>query len=151
MCDIECPSSRSYASSLSIKRSFLWKSFVSAIVSSRNRSRSSRCQRLFPRKRASRKSFIEFSLVRPLFVETRNLFLHYSDPKYDGIHMIWRKWASPSPVVFSSELLSFRDIWLPPLNPLTPKIWLMILPFSCDTFPHKLVKRIWCLIKTTST
>ena len=69
--DIESPSSRSYASSLSIKRSFLWKSFVSAIVSSRNRSRSSRCQWLFPKKRASRKSFIEFSLVRPNICEDK--------------------------------------------------------------------------------
>ena len=37
-------------------------------------------------------------------------------------------------------------------NPLTPKIWLLILPSSCYTFPNKLVMIIWCKIKmTTST
>ena len=29
-------------------------------------------------------------------------------------------------------------------NPSTPKIWLLILPFSCYTFPCGLVTRIWC-------
>ena len=29
-------------------------------------------------------------------------------------------------------------------NPLTPKIWLSILPSSCYTFPFKLVKSICC-------
>ena len=29
-------------------------------------------------------------------------------------------------------------------NPLTPKIWLLILPSSCCTFPCKLVMRTWC-------
>ena len=33
-------------------------------------------------------------------------------------------------------------------NPLTPKIWLLILPPSCYTFPCKLVMRIWCSIMT---
>ena len=38
------------------------------------------------------------------------------------------------------------------VNPLTPKIWLLILPSSCYTFPCKLVMGIWCLIKiSTST
>ena len=37
-------------------------------------------------------------------------------------------------------------------NHLTPKIWLLILPSSCYKFPCKLVTRIWCEIKiTTST
>ena len=37
------------------------------------------------------------------------------------------------------------------LNPLTPKIWLLILPSSCYTFPCNLVTRIWCYImKATS-
>ena len=37
-------------------------------------------------------------------------------------------------------------------NPLTPKIWLSILLFSCNTFSNKLVSRICCFImKTTST
>ena len=41
--------------------------------------------------------------------------------------------------------------WLT-LNSLTPKIWLAILPFTCFTFPCKLVTRIWHWIKmTTST
>ena len=29
-------------------------------------------------------------------------------------------------------------------NPLTPKIWLLILPSSCLTFPCKSVMRTWC-------
>ena len=29
-------------------------------------------------------------------------------------------------------------------NPLTPKIWLLILPSSCYTFPCELVTQIWC-------
>ena len=33
-------------------------------------------------------------------------------------------------------------LWL--FNPLTPKIWLLILPSSCYTFLCKLVARIWC-------
>ena len=36
------------------------------------------------------------------------------------------------------------------VNPFTPMIWLLILPSSCYIFPHKLVTRIWCLIKVTS-
>ena len=36
------------------------------------------------------------------------------------------------------------------LNPLTPKIWLLILPFSWYTFPCKLVMRIWYSIKVIS-
>ena len=36
------------------------------------------------------------------------------------------------------------------LNPLTPKICLLILPISCCTFPCKLVTRIWCSIKIIS-
>ena len=36
--------------------------------------------------------------------------------------------------------------------PLTPKIWLLILLFSCYTFSNKLISRICCFImKTTST
>ena len=35
------------------------------------------------------------------------------------------------------------------LNNLTPKIWLIILPFSCHTFPCELATRIWCQIKIT--
>ena len=34
--------------------------------------------------------------------------------------------------------------------PLTPKIWLLILPSSCYTFPCKLVTRIWHSIKVIS-
>ena len=35
---------------------------------------------------------------------------------------------------------------------LTPKIWLLILPSSCYTFPCKKVMRIWCQIEiSTST
>ena len=30
------------------------------------------------------------------------------------------------------------------VNPLTPKIWFLILPSSCYTFPCKLVMRTWC-------
>ena len=32
------------------------------------------------------------------------------------------------------------------INPLTPKIWLLILPSTCNchTFPYKSVTRIWC-------
>ena len=29
-------------------------------------------------------------------------------------------------------------------NPSTPKIWLLILPSSCYTFPSKLIMIIWC-------
>ena len=37
-------------------------------------------------------------------------------------------------------------------NPLAPKIWLLILPSYCYTFPRKLVTGIWCQIKIkTST
>ena len=36
------------------------------------------------------------------------------------------------------------------LNPLTAKIWLLILPFSWYTLPCKLVMRIWCSIKVIS-
>ena len=32
-------------------------------------------------------------------------------------------------------------------NPSTPKIWLLVLPSSCYTFPRKLVLRIWCKIE----
>ena len=35
----------------------------------------------------------------------------------------------------------------PSLNPLTPKIWLFLLPSSCCTFPCKLFMRIWCSIR----
>ena len=37
------------------------------------------------------------------------------------------------------------------LNPSTPKIWLLILSSSCYTFPSKLVWRIWCLLKITTS
>ena len=30
------------------------------------------------------------------------------------------------------------------INPLTPKIWLLILPYSCYTFPCKFVIKTWC-------
>ena len=33
------------------------------------------------------------------------------------------------------------------LNPLNSKIWLSVLPSSYNTFPCKLVMRIWCKIK----
>ena len=33
------------------------------------------------------------------------------------------------------------------INPLAPKIWLLILPSYCYTFPCKLVTGIWCQIK----
>ena len=37
-------------------------------------------------------------------------------------------------------------------DPSTPKIWLLILPLSCYTYPCELVMRILCKIKiTTST
>ena len=36
------------------------------------------------------------------------------------------------------------------INLLTPKIWLLILPSSCYTFPCKLITRIWCSIKVIS-
>ena len=40
----------------------------------------------------------------------------------------------------------------PLINPLTLKIWLLILPSGCYTYPCKLVMRIWCEIKIiTST
>ena len=35
-------------------------------------------------------------------------------------------------------------------NPLTSKIWLLILPSSCYTFPCKLVRRIWSSIELIS-
>ena len=35
-------------------------------------------------------------------------------------------------------------------NPLTPKIWLLILPSSCYTFPFELVRKIWFSIKVIS-
>ena len=43
--------------------------------------------------------------------------------------------------------------WWPPktIEPLTPKIWLLILPFSCCTFPCKLVMRTWCWIKIAAS
>lgn len=37
------------------------------------------------------------------------------------------------------------------INPLTLKIWLLILPSSCYTFRCKLVMRIWSWIKKTCT
>ena len=41
-----------------------------------------------------------------------------------------------------------KKSWLPhQFNPLTPRIWLLILLSSCYTFPCKLVARIWCYIK----
>ena len=36
-------------------------------------------------------------------------------------------------------------------NPLTPKIWLLILPYSCYTFPCKLVMRTWCWFKIAAS
>ena len=36
------------------------------------------------------------------------------------------------------------------LNPLTPKIWLIILSSSCYTLPCKLVMSIWCSIQMIS-
>ena len=43
--------------------------------------------------------------------------------------------------------------WWPPktIKPLTPKIWLLILPSSCCTFPCKLVMRTWCWIKIAAS
>ena len=37
------------------------------------------------------------------------------------------------------------------LNPSTPKIWLLILPSSCYTFPCKWVTRMWCQIEITTS
>ena len=37
-----------------------------------------------------------------------------------------------------------------PSNPYIPKIWLLILPSSCYTFPCILVLKIWFLIKETT-
>ena len=37
------------------------------------------------------------------------------------------------------------------VNPLTPKIWLLILPCSCYTLLCKFVMRTWCLIKIAAT
>ena len=36
------------------------------------------------------------------------------------------------------------DVRVQRVDPLTPKIWLLILPCSCYTFPCKLVMRNWC-------
>ena len=52
--------------------------------------------------------------------------------------------------ILSRFILQIRDkAWLKrdsrflSLNLLTPKIWLLILPYSCYTFPRKLVTGIW--------
>ena len=54
-----------------------------------------------------------------------------------------------SPLSYATEKNLYQEVYL---NPLTPKIWLLILPSSCYTFPCKLVMRIWYQMKiTTST
>ena len=47
------------------------------------------------------------------------------------------------------EKVSFRNcfFFISVINPLALKIWLLILPSYCYTFPCKLVTRIWCQIK----
>ena len=41
----------------------------------------------------------------------------------------------------ASHLLAFYQV---SLHPLTPKIWWLILPSGCYTFPCQLVMRTWC-------
>ena len=56
------------------------------------------------------------------------------------------------------ESLSFGNggeaswcVWqIKTLNPLTPKMLLSILPYSCCSFPCKIFVRIWCWIKITT-
>ena len=52
---------------------------------------------------------------------------------------------------YSNVMCQLPVIWLqmevPYLNPLTAKIWLLILSSCCYTLPCKLVTRIWCKIK----
>ena len=56
------------------------------------------------------------------------------------------------PIFTSNGWIFFAILWLTvnPINPLTPKIWLLILPSGCYTFPYKLITRIWCSIKVIS-
>ena len=56
--------------------------------------------------------------------------------------------------LISAILLFEAEVWVLPLltswysfNSLPPKIWLLILPSSCLTFPCNLVMRMWCLIR----
>ena len=43
------------------------------------------------------------------------------------------------------------EVWRQLFNPLTPKIWLLILPSSCYRFPCNLVTRILCYIMITTS
>ena len=56
-------------------------------------------------------------------------------------------------IYFQLSVIKHTDNWFYNnrhymFNPLTPKIWLLILPPCCYTFPCKLVMRIWCSIMT---
>ena len=52
------------------------------------------------------------------------------------------KWLVPLQLSCMWRFTQFISRML--LNPFTPKIWLLILPSSCHTFPCKLVLRTWC-------
>ena len=66
-----------------------------------------------------------------------------------GRMMVFDKRGSCSPQEFASGLVSWlakkHTLSSAILNCLTPKIWLLILPSISNTFPCKLVTRIWGL------
>ena len=66
-----------------------------------------------------------------------------------GFNMTRTKPVMVFEVHFTIMILIF--LWGESINPLTPKIRLLILLSSCNTFPCKLVPRIWCKIKMTTS
>ena len=56
--------------------------------------------------------------------------------------LLWRIWLKFFKIVNLPSWFRFDEF-----SPLTPKIWLLILPSSCYTFPCKLVTRIFCSIR----
>ena len=84
-----------------------------------------------------------------LYIYTLNL-LHKCGAHVQALRKIKTKsWLSSKieKIEFESTLLLCRR-WMAfgvnAINPLTPKILLFFLPFSCYTLPYELVTGIWC-------
>ena len=87
-----------------------------------------------------------YNYVKLVILKFHYLFIkkmNFSFPRSDFpllkfvFHILFSFAGSPSQA--NNSIYSWSEV-----NPLTPKIWLLILPSRCYTFPCKLVTRIWC-------
>ena len=83
-----------------------------------------------------------------LFLLTITLLIIHYDHENKGKELwLLSKFSMSSPKEMYTEEYGECGYCCQSVNPLTPKTWLLILSFSCYTFPCKLVRRVWCSIR----